>query len=311
MKILIGSNGGLAGIYLAKCYKLMKGITLFGIDSADDNTGRFFVDKQLVAPPASNPEFIEKLINILNKYEIDVYLPTHSKEIAVISKNEQILHQKTKTRFLVSPIETFDLLENKKLANYHLKTAGIPVPKLIDSFDCNYPILLKPDVGSGSNHIIIIENEEIHKAYIKTAKQASFYQFITGPQFTVDCMFDAKGQLIGANQRKRIKCIGGAVSITTNSEEYDIYPWISIFAKNWTFCGCVNFQYILHNNTPYFTDINLRYPSGGLPLTVKSGLNIPELTLQVLYNKPYELFVRKKDNDQLSMYRYFEEIFDK
>ena len=65
MKILIGSNGGLAGIYLAKCYKLMKGITLFGIDSADDNTGRFFVDKQLVAPPASNPEFIEKLINIL------------------------------------------------------------------------------------------------------------------------------------------------------------------------------------------------------------------------------------------------------
>lgn len=310
MKVLIGSNGGLTGIYLAKQYRKMNGVTVYGADSSTTSTGKFFVNKQFELPPATHISFIEELVSLLNDYGVDIYLPTHSKETKIVSQNADIIRSKTKARFLITPSETFAALENKKSANSKLKEAGIPVPQIIEDLDCEYPIIMKNDIGSGSTGTIKISNKAIHEAYRSSCKDVSFYRVMQGKEYTLDCMFDDKGELIGYNQRQRIKTIGGAVSITTNSGEFDIRPWLKILAKTWKFCGCVNFQYIVQEGTPYFIDINLRYPSGGLPLSVASGLDVPKLTLDVLMGRPYQKFVLPKENKQLTMYRYFEEIFE-
>ena len=310
VKVLIGSNGGLTGIYLAKQYRKMNGITVYGADSSTTSTGRFFVNKQFVLPPATHESFIDKLVTLLNKNCVDIYLPTHSKETKIISQNADIIRSKTSARFLITPAKTFAALENKKSANSNLKEAGIHVPQVIEDLDCEYPIIMKNNIGSGSTGTIKISNKAIHEAYKSSCKDVSFYRIIQGKEYTLDCMFDDKGELIGYNQRQRIKTIGGAVSITTNSGDFDISPWVNTLAKTWRFCGCVNFQYIVQDNMPYFIDINLRYPSGGLPLSVASGLDVPKLTLDVLLGRPYQKFVLPKEKRQLTMYRYFEEIFE-
>ena len=307
MRILIGSNGGLTGVYLAKQFCKMKDVTVYGADSSEMNVGHLFVKKQFFLPPASEKTFIECLISLLNDNKIDIYLPTHSKEIKVISLNENFLRSKVITKFIVSPFQTFQDLDNKSIANKKLKEVGIPVPQLIDNYICQYPIIMKHDICSGSVGTKIIDNQRIHTAYKETYKDVSFYQKISGVEYTVDCMFDNRGTLIGFNQRQRIKTIGGAVSITRNTNDFNILPWIEIISKKWKFCGCVNFQYIVQNNIPYFIDINLRYPSGGLPLSVESGLNIPQLIIDILTNRQINKFLMPDNNKKLTMYRYFEE----
>ena len=309
MNILIGSNGGLTGIYLAKKYKEMESVFIIGADSSADSTGRFFVDKQVIMPPANDKMFVDELIKILNENEIDVYLPTHSKEIRIVSLYSDRIQSETSAKFLVSPIKTFNDLENKSVANRNLSDAGIPVPKRIDDFESGYPIIMKKNIGSGSSGTIIIDNPQIHKAYLSSVENVDFYELIIGKEYTLDCMFGAYGELIGFNQRQRVKTIGGAVSITKNYVGFDIAPWIHKIASKWKFCGCVNFQYIVRDNIPYFIDVNLRYPSGGLPLTVESGLNVPQLIISILNNEPVESFVLPDQNKELTMYRYFEEIF--
>ena len=79
MKLLIGSNGGISGIYLAKRYRGIEGIEVYGSDASSDNVGRFFVDRQFVLPPSSDSTFIKSLIDLINGEGIDIYLPTHSK----------------------------------------------------------------------------------------------------------------------------------------------------------------------------------------------------------------------------------------
>ncbi len=310
MNILIGSNGGLTGIYLAKQIKEMSDVFLIGADSSDVTTGKFFVDEQCKLPRARDDKFISELVRLLNEKKIDIYLPTHSVETRIVSKNEYFIKKMSKARFLVSPYITYSQLENKRIANQQLSDKGIPVPKLIQDEKCEYPIIMKNSIGSGSIGTVIIKNEMIHKAYKETCENVVFFQMIDGKEYTLDCMFDQEGGLIGYNQRERIKMIGGAVSITTNSNDFDIKPWLDIIIDNWYFCGCVNFQYIVKDNVPYFIDINLRYPSGGLPLSVKSGLNIPQLTIDALLGRKIRAFNPPQQFKDLTMYRYYEEIFE-
>ena len=73
--------------------------------------------------------------------------------------------------------------------------------------------------------------------------------------------------------------------------------------------GSANFQFIIQDEIPYLIDINLRFASGGLPLSIKSGLNIIELLIKDLYNIEFEEKDYKIDKKERIMYRYYEELF--
>ena len=309
-KVLIGSNGGLTGIYLAKNLKQLNDTVLYGADCSDITAGKFFVDKQVYLPDAQSPEFIDSLITLLNSEKIDIYLPTHSKETKVISCNENKIRKLTETRFAVSPSETFAALDNKISANLHLQQIGVPVPKLIKNMIAQYPIFMKHKLGSGSKGTAVVENAIIHKAYRDTYEDVVFFQLIQGKEYTVDCFFDEMGNLLGFNQRQRIKTNGGAVTISKTNHDMDIEPWIKKISETWIFRGCVNFQYIVQNGMPYFIDINLRYPSGGLPLTVQSGLDRPKLMVKMLSGEKIALETENQKKVDKIMYRYYEEIFE-
>ncbi len=309
-KILIGSNGGLTGIYLAKELRKMKDVILYGADSSDICTGKFFVDEQVCLPNARDPRYIDSLIDVLDTRGIDIYLPTHSGEIKVVSMNGSKIRRQVGTKFIVSPYGTFEALDDKAVANQNLRRIGIPVPDLIEGLSKRYPIFMKHRVGSGSTGVMVIENPIIHKAYLDTCKDVSFFQLIHGREYTVDCLFDESGDLLGYNQRRRIKTIGGAAAITQNDHRFTIDPWLRQIASTWTFRGCVNFQYIVRDGMPYFIDVNLRYPSGGLPLSVQAGLDIPRLIVEMLLGKKVSPGDLKLKGTIDTMYRYFEEIFE-
>lgn len=310
MKVLIGSNGGLTGVYLAKRLSARNGVIIYGADSSENNVGKFFVDKQVFIPASNDESFVDRLIELLNREDIDVYLPTHSLEMKVISQNEELIKSKTNTSFMVSPIQTFEALDNKLEANRNLKRIGIPVPDICDN-PISYPIFMKRNIGSGSRDSLLVENALIHNAFSVTYKDISFYEYIEGIEYTVDCIFSNKGELLGYNSRVREKTIGGAVSVTSNRSNFDILPWLKIISDEWTFKGCVNFQYIVRDGIPYFIDVNLRYPSGGLALTVESGIDIPNMMIDMLTG-----CYKYTDNiltcpNRLRMYRHYEELFEK
>ncbi len=308
--ILIGSNGGLTGVFLAKKFSEIGRYKLFGTDSAEFSIGKFFVNEQLIVPSSTDDRFTESILNVLNNKEIDYYFPTHSKEIRVISANAKVIENSTKTKFIVSPIETFDALDDKEKLYYSLTKAGIPTPRLIESDPDKYPLIMKKNIGSGGSGAQKITERILYDAYKKLNIGASFFEWIDGKEYTVDCVFDGDGKLLAHNCRERVKMMGGAAVISTNHNEIEILPWLMKMSVHWKFCGCVNFQFIWKNGTPYFTDINLRYPSGGLPLTVESGINVPEMLIKLLDGEKIEYGDYKVNDSVHTMYRYFDEKYD-
>ena len=308
--VLIGSCGGLTGVYLAKCFAKMGGYAIYGADSSAVSVGAQFMDKHFYLPGAGASDFLDALVELIHREKIDYYFPTHSKEVRRIAELEAELRRRTNVKFLVPPIETFRLLESKEQAYHSLTAAGIPTPRLLTEEPETFPVIMKGNIGSGGSSVIRVDNTKVWRAYKETARDVSFFEFIQGREFTTDCMFGADGTLLACNLRERIKTIGGAAVICRNTTDFDVLPWIKKMEKLWKFRGCVNFQFIVRDGVPYFTDINLRYPSGGLPLTVESGIRVPEMMIRLLNGERIAWGEYTADPKVKMMYRYFEEIFD-
>lgn len=311
-KILIGSCGGLTGVYLAKQLKKTKDVVIYGCDANGNSVGKFFVEKLFVLSKATDTCFLEELIQIIDSNDIDIYIPTHSKEIYVISKFEKELRERCEIQFIVSPFETFKALDDKESAYKCLSEIGLSVPKIIYSskdIRC-FPIMYKKKWGSGGIGKGIIMNIQEFEQVKKSKEDILFCEYLQGEEYTIDCMFSDTGKLLGYNQRRRKKCIGGAVSITCNENPIDILPYINKISEKWIIKGCVNFQYILCDDTPYFIDINLRYASGGLPLSVESGVDIISAMLKIFNGEKIEEGEFSSDFHNRTMYRYFEEKYE-
>lgn len=310
-KILIGSNGGLTGIYLSKVYRKKGQYILYGFDCERQSVGKFFVDKQFYLSKSSNCQFVDELLCLLNEERIDYYLPTHSHEIRTISANEKYIKKNSETKFLVSPYETFEALENKEKMYYSLRENNIPTPKVFSGSPEAFPIIMKRKIGSGSNGVLRIENERIYEAYLETySSDVVFTELLQGEEYTLDCMFDGEGRLLAFNNRKRIKMMGGGAVVSQNEINLDLKQWVEKISNIWKFKGCVNFQYIKKNGLPYFYDMNLRYPSGGLALTVESGIDIPQMYIDILDGKTLGCDKYQVSDYKKTMYRYFEEKYE-
>lgn len=310
-RVLIGSCGGLTGIYLARRLRLNSSIQLFGTDVSLDNAAKFFFDEVFPVPAATDSDFVESICGLISRNKIDYYLPTHSKEIRVVSEHTTEI-ARTGCRFLVSSRESFHDLDDKVNANRALSNIGIPVPRMYlgDVPSDAFPVFIKQRVGSGSKGAAIVTDFNQLSDFRSRMGHLAIFEYLNGPEYTVDCMFDSAGKLLAYNQRMRQKTLGGAVVVTSNANPIDPVPYLNSIAKKWLLRGCVNFQYILNDGLPKFIDVNLRYPSGGLPLSVASGVDVPEMTLRILRGDQIEVGEYSSDGLCRTMYRYFDEIFE-
>lgn len=307
MNILIGSCGGLSGIYFSKV--LRKNHKIIGID-ANDNAMHFFVHKFVKVPKSGDVSYINILKEIIVSHKIDIYIPTHSKEISLVSGYVDELEELLGTKIVISPEKSITYFTDKYASYKGLADLGINVPKIIDSPGdiTSFPIIMKPRTGSGGNGIFIVEAQEEYEA-LKKRKNYFFTEYIKAPEYTIDCFFSGTSNLLGYNVRKRVKNIGGAVSITETAHDIVVKDTLDILRQNFSFVGAVNFQFFRKNEQNIFFDFNIRPASGGMPLTVQLGLNIPELLIKEALRQPVPETICMS-NKHMTMYRYFKETYE-
>ncbi len=312
IRILIGSCGGLTGMYLTKQLKSHNNFNkfIYGIDASYQNATRLFLDKFIQSPRVDQKEaFINFIIDLCNNEEIDIYLPTYSKEIRLISEYEEVLRSKTKTNFIVSDYSSYEKLENKSTFGEYISKYGLKSPRIYNGGNVTYPSILKPAIGSGSNNTFILENNDDYNYYLNKYKSSVVTEYVSGTEYTIDVICDFNSEVVAYNQRVREKVSNGAVVISKNDFSIEIIDKLKPLIKDFRLKGVINFQFILHNGTIYFIDINLRYASGGLPLTVSSGIDVIQILIDLLLNGHIEHFY-KSDKKNRTMFRYFEEVFE-
>lgn len=293
MNILISSIGSQNGINLIKA---LSGYgKLIGCDCDKLSAGLYLVDRHYIVPRVNNQKFIPSILDICNKENINVIFPTNAIEYPVFGNNKTLFRGK----IVISDPDKYDLTENKMRCNNFLRNIGIPIP---EQFANKFPVIVKPIMGVASKNVYIVKNQRELNFY--SGKDTFYEEFIEGTEYTIDGICDLKGNMICALSRIRIEVQGGGATKCITVKNNKLVKFVRKIVESMCLIGAFNIQCIERNGKYYFTDVNNRFPSGGMPLAVASGMNMPLMLIQLLQGKK----VKPKLKYGLKMLRYSDSI---
>ncbi len=217
-----GSPGG-PGIIKA-ILKEKNYFNLFLCDANQNATGRYLLERNFrIIPKASDPNFIQCLLNICKKEKIKLIIPLVTLELFELSNKKQ-LFKNNNIDILVSDYESLIKLNDKGLLYKHLKKNKIKVPKFelvsnkneftsaLRNLDYpNLPVVMKPRVSNGSRGVRIISdkfdkfdllfNQKPNSLFIEFREVLSIIgersfpslvlsEYLPGEEITVDCIIN-------------------------------------------------------------------------------------------------------------------------
>lgn len=311
--IVIGSCGGLVGVYLAKYFRKKFGsiVYLIGLDSSNIVYTKHLVNEFYLAPPHNDEVgLLNMLVGIAKSFsnKIVVYFPTLSSEFAFAAKNYMKLLD-AGIFLRVHPYNSVKIFMDKLLSYQASQRLNIPVPKwYVSPRVASYPVIAKPRISSGSKGIVLLNSFEEFVLHFRNHKDEYLYsEYISGREYTIDAYF-YEGELIGCVPRRRIKTLGGAAVIAETDPTINVSHFLESLGKEFALDGPANFQFILTvQGDIFFTDFNLRWASGGMPLAVAVGLDLPLFYLKACFGEKPEK--QELPSTPVRMYRHFSEDF--
>jgi carbamoyl-phosphate synthase large subunit len=314
INILVTSAGTASAISVIKALKSQTEIPvrIIAVDLDPMAAGLFLADEYRLVPAATDPAYIQTLINIAEQTHATVLIPIYSKEISIIAGHQQRLKEAGLHTFLPTT-ETIDRCNNKKVMYAFAKQAGLNVPRVYEKeeltalLETDFPVFVKPNTGSSSTGAEKVLSKERLTELLNSGRDLVVQEFIEAEEVTVDVLCNDKSEAIVIAPRLRLATKSGqsvkGKTLPTKRFELDVKN----ICSQLNLVGACNIQFFMKGDTLYFIEVNPRFAAGGLMLTVGAGANIPLLLLKMLLKVSITDHECQTKPDYM-MTRYWEEI---
>lgn len=219
LNVLVFPCGSEIGIEIWRSLKDIRFITLFGASSVRDH-GSFVYRNYIEGVPfLDDPAFRGELKKIVEDNDIDVIFPALDSAIPVLTE----MSDELSCPIIEPSHETAVICRDKSLTYEKLGNAWFNVR----SFDYaagdwpkvdEYPVIIKPALGQGSQGFKVIESEEAlrYELSMRSSRQV-VCEYLSGDEYTVDCFTDRFGNLLLSSQRVRARTKAG-ISVNSHLE---------------------------------------------------------------------------------------------
>lgn len=312
MNILITGAGGPAAICAYKSLSAA-GYNIFMGDMDPMSAGLYLVPKgqQFILPAGKSEMFVPFLLDLCQKYNIDLLIPTCDVELMPVANNIKAF-EAIDCKVLVSPMDALETCQDKyllmeackknvQLGDYDLFENFLAKPH----FNNNW--IVKPRNGSGSRDIFKVTNrEELENLAHLEGKNFMVQEFLEGKEYSIDMMIDKNGKVCAAVARERMRTDSGVAVTSKVTKKKEIIEYAIAVAESLNLRFAINVQVIDTENGPMLLEINPRF-SGGLSLIIAAGADIPLMCAEnILFNRPVAIVA---DYKEIAMVRYFQEKF--
>lgn len=230
-------------------------------------------DNSFKVPKISSENYINTLIDICNKNNIGLLVPTIDTELKKLSISSDlfetngiktVISSRSLISFCADKVKVIEIFKNKKLK----------FPKLYKNNNLKYPCFCKPRMGSNSIGSIKISSSKDLSSNLINNPSNIFMEFIEDDyeEYTCDLYFDKNSILKCAIPRLRISTRAGEVNKSITKKNF-VYDLIKDKFKNFNGAvGCINIQLFANqiSKDVIFIEINPRF-GGGFPLSQAAG----------------------------------------
>ena len=229
----------------------------------------YFADKQYIVPRITEDNYIDTLVEICKKEEIQAMATFIDPEIEILSKNRKIFED-LGIKVLVPYLETARLCFDKYKMYQHLVKNNIPTIRTYgtleeaeDAFEkgeLSFPVFVKPRTGSGSVGARKIESKEELKVAVKEDPSLIIQELMTGVDLDADVYVDTESKEAVSifSKRKLSTTIGGA-NKTISFQDEKLFDLIHRIVNVLELYGPSDMDFFYADGTYYLSEINPRF----------------------------------------------------
>ena len=221
-RVLIFPGGTEIGLELRQALMWCKEVELYSAGASVPNHAPFVFAHHTIVPPVSEPGWLDALNSVIEAHSITHVFPGHDDVIVALAENTT----RIKARVVTSPLETCRLTRSKTKTLRWLEGI-VPVPRVFatPADVLEYPVFVKPDQGQGSQNAVRADNLSQLKTLIEADPSRIIIEYLSGPEFTVDCFSDRDRGLMYASGRDRRRIRSGIAmgSVLVNDSRFEEY----------------------------------------------------------------------------------------
>lgn len=247
----------------------------------------YFADYYELVPRINSADYIDSLISVIKKYNINLIIPTIDTELQVLADNKTRIKKETGAIVMVSDPVVIDICNNKIKSAEFFKKNGFAVPKtftLQDIEDKNYtfPLFIKPLNGSSSVNAFKVNTERELSFFLDYIDDPIVQECVSGIEYTIDAFIDFNGKLISAVPRQRLQTRGGEILKGVIDMNENIISDITRMIDKLKPIGHITIQGFLGDDNIFrYIEINPRF-GGGAPMSIKAGANSCEWLYEIM-----------------------------
>lgn len=280
-------------------------VEIIGIDSDPLSYGLYALNKSYLVPKGDNPNFINRIMNIINLENPHAILSGPEEEILTLSANKKQIE--AKGTIVLCPDHKYVKICSDKIESYYaFKKIGIPVPKIYDMNSVKFPCIIKPRSGRGSSGVYKVTNEYEFNFYMGKVDDPIIQEYVEGEEYTIDVLADKKGNCLSVVPRLRLNTESGISVKGKTVYDQVIINYAKKLAKKLKLFGPTCIQCIKNEDELKFIEINTRF-GGGAVLSLKADpMLVPNLIRIIKGEKPRP---SKRFKEGLIMLRNYSEIY--
>lgn len=258
----------------------------------------YMADKQYLVPRIDDPTYIDTILAICKKEQINAVTTFIDPEIEILANNRDKF-EALGVEVLAPYAETAKLCFNKYLMFQHLMANGIPTVMTwgaLEEFDeaykaekVSFPVFVKPRTGSGSVGARKVCSYEILAESMKEDPSLIIQEFMDCMDLDADVYIDTiTHEAVAAFSKKKIETRIGGASKTVSFKDEKLFEFIAKIVKTLKFNGPVDMDFFYRDGQYYLSEVNPRF--GGAYLHAYGAgvdfIKLIENNLNGIANKP-------------------------
>ena len=253
---------------------------VFCADALENNPTSMASGSFVKMPYGFGPDFWHELSEVCTKMGIDLVIPTHDDLLVRMAEMGRIGGART----LTSPVEACRATLRKDTTYSFLKENGLS--DICPIYPENFPCFLRPNHGRGSKNAFKVESEESLNLFEKLVPDNIVNEFLPGKEYTVDCLSNLDGDLLGHCIRERVYISNGITKIGVTVENEAISRMANRIAVCLEAAGPWFFQAKEDSfGVPKLTEVNLRV-GGTSGLSRIAGFNHTLMATRIFLGEP-------------------------
>jgi carbamoyl-phosphate synthase large subunit len=288
--ILVSGASGIVGYGTLRSLKSTgKELILIGTTIYEDSVAQSFCDIFEKAIPTDDEKYIDWLLSIIKKHNVDLIIPGIEADLYTWSSHKDLI-EKAGAVVLTNNLSLIELCKDKW--SFYNELSKINSPYLIKTtLDTEFsiivekfglPFLLKPKRGFASKGIVKITSEEMFDLHKEQIGVILMVQEIVGneeEEFTTSAFCDGKGSFYASMTLKRKLAKDGYTDRAETYELENIEEVLNHFCEFLKPIGPTNFQFRRHNGALKLLEINPRI-SSSTSIRTAFGYNESEMVVE-------------------------------